>query len=452
MGENLPMTYPETLEYLYTQLPMFTRVGASAFKKDLTNTLVLCERLDNPQHKFKTVHVAGTNGKGSTSHMLAAILQTAGYKTGLYTSPHLRDFRERIRINGEMIAENLVVEFVVKHRPDFEEIQPSFFEMTVALAFDYFAKENVDIAIIEVGLGGRLDSTNIITPLLSVITNIGWDHMNMLGNTLPLIAVEKAGIIKPGVPVIISEYQPEVSEVFIAKAKQENSIIVFASDKWEALIDKQTGGKSDQATGQLSITLTQKDISNLLLTTHHNPATIYHLKLDLSGSYQAKNVKGVLSTANELKKLGFSITDQQINTALTQVKVLTGLRGRWDILGHNPLLICDTGHNPDGIAEMVKNINNTFYSELHFVIGMVNDKEIANVLALLPKKAIYYFCKPDIPRGLDAQILQEQAKPFGLNGDVYGSVTSAFTAAKAKASSNDLVFVGGSTFVVAEVI
>lgn len=433
------MNYQETIQYLYTQLPMFTRDGASAFKKDLTNTIELCKRLDNPQHKFKSLHIAGTNGKGSTSHMLAAILQTAGYKTGLYTSPHLKDFRERIRVNGQMISEQTVIDFVEDHKADFEEIAPSFFEMTVALAFDVFAKEKVDIAIIEVGLGGRLDSTNIITPLLSVITNIGWDHMNMLGDTLQLIAGEKAGIIKPGIPVVISETQPETAQVFIDKAKQEDSPFTFASDIW--FIEEKAKVQESK--------LLEIKVSNSLLTTHHSALTI---QLDLTGTYQLKNIKGVLSAVDELRKQGFIITDEHITTALKQVKTLTGLHGRWEVLNIQPLTICDTGHNPDGIQEVVKNIAAVNYQQLHFVIGMVNDKDITKVLALLPTKAIYYFCKPDIPRGLEVESMQQQANSFGLNGNTYPSVKAALSAAQANATDNDLVFVGGSTFVVAEIV
>lgn len=436
-----PMNYNETIQYLYTQLPMFTRDGASAFKKDLTNTIELCKRLGNPQHEFKSVHIAGTNGKGSTSHMLAAILQIAGYKTGLYTSPHLKDFRERIRVNGQMISEQTVIDFVAAHRADFEEIAPSFFEMTVALAFDVFAKEKVDLAMIEVGLGGRLDSTNIITPLLSVITNIGWDHMNMLGDTLQLIAGEKAGIIKPGIPVVISETQPETAQIFIDKAKQEGSPITFASEVWT--IEEKSKVKNQKSK------LLEIEVKNSILDTHHSPLTI---TLDLTGTYQLKNIKGVLSAVEELRKQGFIITDEHISTALKQVKTLTGLRGRWEVLNIQPLTICDTGHNPDGIQEVVKNIVAVNYQQLHFVIGMVNDKDITKVLALLPTKAIYYFCKPDIPRGLEAESMQQQANIFGLHGNTYPSVKVALMAAQANATDNDLVFVGGSTFVVAEVV
>ncbi|MDB5286185.1 MAG: dihydrofolate synthase [Mucilaginibacter sp.] len=435
--EPSAMNYKETLDYLYTQLPMFTRVGASAFKKDLTNTLALCELLGNPQHKFKSVHVGGTNGKGSTSHMLAAILQTAGYKTGLYTSPHLKDFRERIRVNGQMISEQTVVDFVAQHKPDFEAIEPSFFEMTVALAFDVFAKEKVDIAIIEVGLGGRLDSTNVISPLLSVITNIGWDHMNMLGDTMQLIAAEKAGIIKPSTPVIIGEFQQEIADIFIEKAKLENSEITFASEEDLKVESRKLEGS---ILDLLDVEVTTQDLNT------------YNLQLDLPGTYQLKNLKTVLCSVDELRRQGFTITNQHIAIALKQVKTLTGLHGRWEVLSRDPLTICDTGHNPEGITEVLKNIATVPYQQLHFVIGMVNDKDISKVLDMLPTNATYYFCKPDIPRGLEAESLKQQAKNFGLHGEAYPSVTVAFKAAQVNAGEKDLVFIGGSTFVVAEVV
>lgn len=446
---QLTMNYQQTLDYLYSQLPMFTRDGASAFKKDLTNTLQLCKRLDDPHKKFKSVHIAGTNGKGSTSHMLAAILQTAGYKTGLYTSPHLRDFRERIRINGEMISEQHVIDFVKNHRQDFEDIRPSFFEMTVAMAFDAFAKAKVDIAIIEVGLGGRLDSTNVVIPLLSVVTNIGWDHMNMLGDTLPLIAGEKAGVIKSGVPVIIGEYQPEIAEVFINKAKAESAPISFASEEWEILKSEAEnresevrGLKSEASSEYLEFNI-QKEGSRL---------KIQDLRLDLPGIYQLKNAKTVLSAVEELRRQNFAISDTQVKTALALVKKLTGLHGRWETLSHNPLTICDTGHNPEGITEVLKNIESTPHETLHIVIGVVNDKDISKILAMLPKHATYYFCRPDIPRGLDAEILRQKAEGFGLHGEIYISVKAALKTAQNQADKHDLVFVGGSTFVVAEII
>ena len=430
------MNYTETLDYLYTQLPMFTRVGASAFKKDLTNTIALCEKLDNPQHNFCSIHVGGTNGKGSSSHMLAAVLQTAGYKTGLYTSPHLKDFRERIRINGQMISEQEVVDFVAQHQHDFEKIEPSFFEMTVALAFDTFARQEVDIAIIEVGLGGRLDSTNVITPLLSIITNIGWDHMNLLGNTLTEIATEKAGIIKPYIPVVIGEHQPEVAQVFLDKAETVKAPLKFASDQWDLQMEE------DGSREFLSFTATNKIAG---------PAPL-ELKLDLTGTYQLKNVKTVLSAIEELRVQGFNIPDLYIAYALKEVKMLTGLHGRWQTLSTHPLTICDTGHNPDGITEVLKNIAAVEYEHLHFVIGMVNDKDITKVLSLLPKDATYYFCKPDIPRGLEAENLQQQAAALHLHGQTYPSVKEALQAAQHWAGENDLVFAGGSTFVVAEIV
>ena len=436
------MNYKTTLHYLYSQLPMFTRDGPSAFKKDLTNTLALCERLGNPQHQFKSVHIGGTNGKGSTSHMLAAILQVAGYKTGLYTSPHLKDFRERIRINGEMISEDHVVAFVEKHKTDFVEIKPSFFEMTVAMAFDTFAREKVDIAIIEVGLGGRLDSTNIITPLVAIITNIGWDHVNMLGDTLQLIAGEKAGIIKPVIPVIIGEYQPEVADIFISKARKESAPISFASQEWEI----EAKGERQKVKGLL------KEYLDFRIQKSGSELRTLDLRLDLPGTYQLKNVKTVLSAVEELRRQGLNITDKHIQTALKQVKTLTGLHGRWEVLSHDPLTICDTGHNPEGITGVLENIKSVAYDQLHFVMGVVNDKDIGKILTILPKDARYYFCKPNIPRGLDAESLKRQAESFGLKGETHPSVLSAFKAAQGRAGKNDLVFVGGSTFVVAEVV
>jgi dihydrofolate synthase/folylpolyglutamate synthase len=410
---------------------MFTRVGASAYKKDLHNTLALCKALHNPEHTFKSVHIGGTNGKGSSSHMLAAILQTAGYKTGLYTSPHLTDFRERIRINGQMIPEQEVVNFVNSHQALFEEINPSFFEATVGLAFDYFAKQKVDIAIIEVGLGGRLDSTNIIHPLLSLITNIGLDHQDILGSTLREIAGEKAGIIKSSTPIIIGEKQTEIADVFENKAKEANAKIIFASDCW-TIIPKETA--------PLLVVQAQ--------STEHN----IELALDLRGSYQVKNLAGVLSAVDELKTQGFKISEENLKTALKQVISLTGLQGRWQTLQQEPLVICDTGHNEDGIKEVLKNIANTPHHKLHLVWGMVKDKDAAKILALLPKEATYYFCQPNIPRGKPAEELAQEAKEYQLKGQTYTSVAEAYQQALSHAKPNDLVFVGGSTFVVAEVL
>lgn len=428
------LTYQQTLDYLFSRLPMFHRIGEKAFKADLHNIKALSELLNNPHNNFKSIHIAGTNGKGSTSHMLAAILQEAGYKTGLYTSPHLRDFRERIRVNGQMIPESNVVDFVETHKADFERIEPSFFEMGVALAFDHFAKENVDIAVVETGLGGRLDSTNIITPLLSVITNISFDHTAILGDSIEAIAGEKAGIIKENVPVVIGQRQDKAAEVFIEKATQTHSPISFASELWEiSHIDKYPGK---------------------LVVTISNPAGVKydHLALDLPGNYQLKNIKTVLESVEALKNIGFNISDNHIYSALANVKHLTGLLGRWYTLSEQPLIICDTGHNVDGITQVVEQINETPYEKLHVVFGMVKDKDITHVLELMPKEAEYYFCKADIPRGMDAQELKELAVKYGLNGKVYYSVKEALATAKAQADKNDLIFVGGSTFVVAEVV
>lgn len=428
------MNYEQTLSYLYSKLPMFTRVGASAFRKDLHNTLSMCEKLGNPQHKFKSIHVAGTNGKGSTSHMLAAIFQQAGYKTGLYTSPHLKDFRERIRINGVMISEDFVTAFVAQQRHTIEKLSPSFFEVTVALAFACFAEEEVDIAIIEVGLGGRLDSTNVITPVLSVITNISLDHTQMLGNTLGEIAGEKAGIIKPGIPVIIGERNQETESVFQNKARETQSEIFFADQELEIQ-------KASMDEGFWDINLA--DQTGLLFE---------HLKLDLTGNYQLKNVITVIRAVQEMRKLGYTLEDKAIFQALSHVKQLTGLQGRWQLLDTNPLVICDTGHNEAGIREVLQNIRNTGYEHLHMVIGMVKDKDISTVLSLLPPEAAYYFCQPDLERALPSEELARQAGHQGLYGQHYTSVSEALSAAKNAASESDLIFIGGSTFVVAEVL
>jgi dihydrofolate synthase / folylpolyglutamate synthase len=428
------MTYQETLNYLYTQLPMFHRIGAAAYKVDLKNTLQLCELLNHPERKFKSIHIAGTNGKGSTSHMLAAVLQTAGYKTGLYTSPHLKDFRERIRINGKMMEEEKVTAFVQEYKAAFEEIQPSFFEWTVGLAFNYFAEEKIDIAIIETGLGGRLDSTNVITPLLSVITNIGWDHMNLLGETLEKIAIEKAGIIKQNIPVVIGETQQEVQGVFIDKAKACNGEISFADSKWKA--------------EEMS-----HDDTFLSLDMYKNSVLRYpNVKLDLTGIYQKKNIVTVLESIEVIKSNGFHIEDGHIYSALQNVKSLTGLKGRWQKLSDKPLTYCDVGHNRDGIHDVLEQIMRTHHNHLHFVLGMVNDKDVSGVLSLLPNNATYYFCKADIPRAMDAEELKVHAATYYLSGKTFPSVRDAYNAARANADENDLVFVGGSTFVVAEVL
>jgi dihydrofolate synthase/folylpolyglutamate synthase len=420
------MTYAQTVEYLYQSLPMFQRVGAVAFKKDLTNTLALCRALGNPQHKFKSIHVAGTNGKGSSSHMLAAVLQTAGYKTGLYTSPHLKEFTERIRINGREVEKEFVVDFVERIRPEIEKIQPSFFEITVAMAFDYFVRKQVDVAVIETGLGGRLDSTNVITPLLSLITNISFDHMDLLGDTLPQIAGEKAGIIKPQVPVVISERQPEVEEVFISAAARNNSPITFASDQYA--IDFQ--GKCFRATksGKTST-----------------------FAMDLAGAYQKKNLPGVLAAIEVLRNSGFRITDAHVHEGLQNVTTLTGLKGRWQVIGQAPLIVCDTGHNESGLKEVIEQINVTPHRTLRAVIGMVKDKDLSKILSLLPRNAVYYFCEAKIPRALPAAELMKRAAEARLQGVVIPDVNEALARARQESNEHDLIWVGGSTFVVAEV-
>ncbi len=428
------MTYAETLDFLYSKLPMFTRVGAVALKKDIHNTVKLCAAIDNPQTKFKSIHIGGTNGKGSTSHMLAAIFQKAGFKTGLYTSPHLKDFRERIRINGKMIPKSTVTNFVKSQKQNIKEIEPSFFEVTVAMAFDYFAKEKVDIAIIEVGLGGRLDSTNIITPELSVITNISLDHTNILGDTLQKIAFEKAGIIKPQIPVVIGEQQAKSAPVFLKSAKTNNTQIVFAETELRI---------SDSAKKHNKPKLNIYKAEQLLFK---------NLKIDLTGNYQLKNIKTVIQSVLILRENGYKLPNEAIYSALKNVKKITGLQGRWQTLSKKPLVICDTGHNKAGLTEVLKNIANTPHQSLHMVIGMVKDKDIDGVLTLLPKKANYYFCAPALERALPAADLAQKASKFSLTGQAYKSVKNALAQAKVNAKNNDLIFVGGSTFVVAEIL
>jgi dihydrofolate synthase/folylpolyglutamate synthase len=428
------MDYQQTLDYLYSRLPMFTRIGAVAYKKDLHNTIALCNYLNNPQDKFKSIHIGGTNGKGSTSHMLASILQDAGYKTGLYTSPHLIDFRERIRINGEMIDQHYVVNFTENIRSVIEEISPSFFEVTVGMAFAYFAEQEIDIAIVEVGLGGRLDSTNIITPEISIITNISLDHTNLLGNTVKEIAVEKAGIIKEGVPVIIGEYDSATANVFTDKAEALNSPIRFADQVLKVSTSNVLGD------------ILTASVSDL------NSKIYQDLELDLTGSYQLKNVLSVLEAVKLLQDEGYDIPESAIYSGLKNVKVNTGLQGRWQVLGTAPFIVCDTGHNEAGIKEVIKNLNSLHYDQLHIVLGMVKDKDISAVLSQLPKKAMYYFCSPQLERALSPEDIQQQANSYGLLGNAYTSVFNAFEAAKENASKNDVVFIGGSTFVVAEVL
>lgn len=405
------MNYQETLDWMFSQLPMYQRQGKTAFKKDLTNSVALSKHLDFPETKFKTVHVAGTNGKGSTSHMLASILQEAGYKVGLYTSPHLKDFRERIKINGEPIQENEVVNFIENNNSFLAEHRLSFFEMTVGLAFDCFANQNIDFAIIEVGLGGRLDSTNIITPEVSVITNIGYDHTQFLGETLPEIAFEKAGIIKPSIPIVIGEYQEETFPVFQKIAKENNASLVLA----------------------------EKNIEETFET-------------DLKGSYQVKNVKTAVQTIYILQEMGYSISRGSIQKGLLNVVSNTQLLGRWQVLNNQPKVICDTGHNKEGLTYIFQQLKNEVYEKLHIIFGVVNDKDLSTILPMFPKDAAYYFCKPNIPRGLDTAELQQACAEYHLIGDVYESVQKAYSEALSSSNSNDLIFIGGSTFVVAEVV
>lgn len=432
------MTYQQTIEHLYTHLPMFSRIGAMAYKEDLHNTIALCESVGNPQNKFKSVHIAGTNGKGSTSHILAAIFQQAGYKTGLYTSPHLKDFRERIKINGEMVSEAFVVTFVQRTLAITDIVQPSFFELTVAMAFEYFANNTVDIAIIETGLGGRLDSTNIITPLVSIITNIGYDHMNILGDSLEKISFEKAGIIKPNVPVVVGETLEVTKPVFLQKAVESNAPVYFSEEEFTILDIQST-------TGQLICTI--KNNNTDLAETY---------TLDLPGLYQAKNLRTVLSALVILQEKGFNIHPADQKEAVANIKNLTGLHGRWEVVAELPLIVLDVAHNEDGMKQVLKQVDlhkATFSNdaEIHFILGMVKDKEVTKVLSMLPADANYYFSNANIPRALLAAELQEKAAAFNLEGLTYKNVMEAIDAAKKASAAEDLVIVCGSVFLVGEV-
>lgn len=429
------MNYQESLSWLFSQLPMYQREGKAAYKADLKNTLKLDEYFNYPHRKFKTIHVAGTNGKGSVSHMLASVLQESGYKVGLYTSPHLKDFRERIRINGEMVPEEYVTSFVKNHSNKFEEIQPSFFEMTVAMAFEYFALNNVEVAVIEVGMGGRLDSTNIIQPDLSIITNIGLDHTAFLGNTLEQIATEKGGIIKNDIPVVIGETQPETEYVFKEIAQEKNAKIYFADRYYNSEYEM--------------LSTDNKQIFNI---KSKNRVVYPDLNLDLLGSYQKKNLLTVLKSLDLLIEKGYQITNDSIYRGLEKVSENTKLLGRWQILGYNPTIVCDTGHNLEGITYVVNQIKQTPYKNLHIVFGVVDDKNIEKILAALPKSATYYFTKANIPRALDQKILKDKANLYRLYGDSYDKVELALKNAKKNADAKDLIFIGGSTFVVAEVV
>lgn len=429
------MNYKETVEFLFRQLPMYQRKGKSAYKASLDTTLALDSYLQQPHQHFKSIHIAGTNGKGSVAHLLAAVLQKAGYKTGLYTSPHLKDYRERIKINGDFIPENEVIRFVEKHQEAINELRPSFFEMTVAMAFEYFAQQQVDVAVIETGMGGRLDSTNIIEPELSVITNIDYDHTAFLGNTLNQIAGEKAGIIKKGVPVIVGRIQPETQTVFELVAEQKEAPLFFTQQKYAIDYSLKSLG--------------EKQVFNVRKAEN----TVFPgLKTSLLGSYQKENVMVALHAIELLQNKGFDISKEAIYTGFDTVVELTGLHGRWETLGYNPRIIADTAHNQAGIQQVVAQIAQTPYQKLHFVLGMVNDKNIEAILSLLPQKADYYFTKANIPRALDETILTAKAGEAGLHGETYYSVAEAFNAAKKNAAPNDLIFVGGSTFVVAEVL
>ncbi len=418
--------YQKTVEYLYSQLPMFQRVGNSAFKKDLTNTIKLCEALNFPQHRFKSIHVAGTNGKGSSSHMLASVLQQAGYKTGLYTSPHLKDFFERIRINGDSVDPSFVVDFVERIKPFIDKLAPSFFEITVAMAFDYFAHHQVDIAVVEVGMGGRLDSTNVILPEVSLVTNISMDHAQWLGDTLEKIAGEKAGIIKDHIPVVISERQPEVAEVFVKKALEHQSEIYFAEEEFD-----------------LNLSPDSHEV-------YQNGELLMVIKPDLKGYYQKHNIPGVLKTLDVLKGRGFTITENNVLTGLEHVMSNTGLKGRWQVLSENPKIICDVGHNEAGVSQIIAQLGREEFDHLYIVWGMVKDKESQKVLELLPKSATYLFCQPSIPRAMSAAQLAKEAYPIGLKGHIVPKVNEAVRSAKDLALPNDMIFIGGSTFVVAE--
>lgn len=405
------MDYKNTLNWMFSQLPMYQREGKTAFRKDLTNSVALSKHLNFPESTFKTIHVAGTNGKGSVSHMLASVLQESGYKVGLYTSPHLKDFRERVKINGKLIKKIEVVNFIKNNKSFFESNNLSFFEMTVGLAFDCFAKHKVDIAVVEVGMGGRLDSTNIVTPVVSVITNIGYDHTQFLGETLPEIAFEKAGIIKNNIPVVIGEYQAETFPVFEKIAKEKSAPLFLAS----------------------------------------NNENINYIS-DLKGSYQIHNIKTVLQTIAILKTKGFTISEKNVKNGLKKVVKNTGLLGRWQVLNEQPKVICDTAHNAEGLHYVLKQLQEEKYDQLHIVLGVVSDKDLKTVLPLFPKNAIYYFCRPNIPRGLDEVEFKDQCAKFHLNGEAYSSVENAYKTALNKAQKNDLIYVGGSTFVVAEVV
>ena len=435
MKQSIHQQYKTTLQYLYEEIPMFQKLGGAAFKKDLTNIITLCDHLGHHYQYFPSIHIAGTNGKGSTTHLIGAILQASGLKVGYYTSPHYKDFRERIKINGQLIPKRYVVEFVKKHRLVFEKIRPSFFEITVVLAFDYFAKKKVDVAVIETGLGGRLDSTNIITPILSIITNISFDHQQFLGDTLPQIASEKAGIIKPNVPVVIGETQKATKAVFEATALKNKAPIVFA--------DK-----------SISVTEKETQVHHTIYDVEGDRHAFKHLQVNLTGSYQQKNITTALQAITTINKNALlpTISPAVVEAGLKDLKASTYFLGRWQQIGESPTIICDSGHNQAGIEQVLQQFEKMTYAQLHIVIGMVEDKDIDKILDLLPTTAKYYFVKANIPRGMAAISLKEKAANYGLKGRKYRSVKNGLKAAKRSANQKDLIFVGGSIFVVAEVI
>jgi dihydrofolate synthase / folylpolyglutamate synthase len=436
MTPRLPdMNYTETIDFLYSQLPVFHRIGKAAYKANLDNTLALDRYFGHPHRKFRSVHIAGTNGKGSVSHMLASVFQEAGYKTALYTSPHLKDYRERIRVNGKMIPKDEVTDFVKNNMGIISELNPSFFEMSVAMAFEYFARENVDVAIVETGLGGRLDSTNIIDPLLSVITNIGYDHMDLLGDTLGKIASEKAGIIKNNTPVIIGETSLETEKIFLDRAEKAGSKIYFADQLFSCSL-----GNMNYMNGERRYILTM-----------HETGESFEGKTGLGGDYQSNNIP-VVACAVEILRNKFDISETHIEKGIEKVMGNTGLSGRWQILNKNPLVICDTGHNKEGISIVLRQLGSLNASRIHFVIGFVNDKDLSLVLPLFPSDASYYFTKAAVPRALDQNLLMAKAAEYGLRGDAYENISDAYRAARVMAASDDIIFIGGSTFVVAEVI
>ena len=427
------MTYQETIDYLYSQLPMFSKVGISAYKKDLHNTIALCNHIGNPQEKYKSIHIAGTTGKGSTSHMIAAILQESGYKVGLYTSPHLKDFGERIRVNGQKISESFVVDFTERNIAIAKEIEPSFFEMTVAMAFEYFAEQHVDFAVIETGLGGLLDSTNIITPILSVITNIGYDHQNILGNTLEEIATQKAGIIKQNIPVVIGETLPETKPIFLETALRKSATIRFAEEDYiTSYIDSE---------GELLLCNVSDVAENVT----------EKFRTSLSGLYQAKNICTVLAAVKELRKMEINIPEAALHSGIEKVKEITGLRGRWEILQQHPTIIADVAHNKDGIQQIIDQLNINYpTAQLHFVLGFVKDKDVEDVLKLFPNNAKFYFTNAHIPRAMLKEALQEKAVTAGLVGEAYDNVDEAVNAAKNAAKASDIIMICGSFFILAE--